>query len=148
MSGVEEKRSVGEAIKDTQTGKLPIGTVEQILEAAPKDLVEDILEVPEWGCSVRVRSFTAAEAAAIKEEGFEFKGTETIIAWGEMEVQQFMRGVIEPEFSEEKVRELHLTSGTGFTRVTNWLEEQSNIDREKLAKLRDEFPKPSQPAEV
>lgn len=142
MSGVEDKPSIGQAIKDTQTGKLPIGTVEQILEEAPKDLKEEILEVPEWNCSVRVRSFTAAEAAAIKEAGFEFKGTETVINWGEMEIQQFLRGVIEPKFPEDKVRELHLSSGTGFTRVTGWLEEQSNIDREKLAKARDEFQGP------
>lgn len=138
MSGVEHK-SVGEAIKDTQTGKLPIGTVEQILEAAPKDLKEEILEIPEWGYSVRVRTFSAAESAAIKEGGFEFKGTETVINWGEMEVQQFMRGVIEPKFPEEKVRELHLTSGAGFSRVVGWLEENSGVDRQRLEKAREDF---------
>lgn len=134
--------SVGEAVKNTQTGHLPIGSVKDILKKAPEDLVEDILDVPEWECSVKVKSFTAAQSAAVKERGFGFKGEETLVAWAEMEIFQFKLGVIEPAFSEDDVRNLHATSGRGFARVIEKLDEMGKIDKEALRKAREEFPRP------
>jgi len=131
--------SAGEALKKTQDGTLPIGSVEEILKKAPEDLVEEVLDVPEWGCSVKVRSFTAAQAAAVKQRGFGFKGDETLVAWAEMEIMQFKQGVVEPAFTEDQVRELHLSSGRGFARVIEKLDELSKIDKEALAKAREEF---------
>jgi hypothetical protein len=131
--------SAGDALKQVQNGTLPIGSVEEILKKAPEDLVEETLEVPEWGCSVKVRSFTAAQAAMIRQRGIGFKGDETLIAWAEMEIMQFQQGVVEPAFSEDQVRELHLSSGRGFSRVIEKLDELSKIDKEALAKTREEF---------
>lgn len=139
--------SVGEALKATQGGHLPIGNVEAILKKAPEDLVEDTLDVPEWECSVKVKSFTAAQSAAVKERGFGFKGEETLVAWAEMEIFQFKLGVIEPAFSEEQVRALHGTSGRGFNRVIEKLDEMGRIDKEALAKAREEFPRPNKQEE-
>lgn len=139
---------VGSALKATQNGSLPIGTVEQILKKAPEDLKEETLDVPEWGYSVRIKSFSAAQSAAIKQRGFGFKGEETLIAWAEMEIMQFQQGVIEPRFDESQVRELHLSSGPGFMRVIEALDRLGKIDKEALAAAREEFPKPDQPAEV
>lgn len=139
--GDPNEQQVGEAIKDTQTGKLPIGTVKDILAKAPTDLVEEVLEIPEWGCSVRVRSFTAAQSARIKSLAFKPTpdgGTE--VAWAAMEQTQFQEGVIEPKFSEKDVKKLHLSSGRGFQRVIDWLDESSKINKEELKKTRDEFP--------
>jgi hypothetical protein len=140
--------SPGEARKLTQEGKLPRGTVEAILKKAPEDIVEEILDVPEWDCSVVLKTFTAAEAASIKQRGIGFKGEETTFAWAEMEIMQFKMGVKEPEFTEEQVRELHLSSGRGFARVIEKLDEMGKIDKEKLAKAREEFPGPDEPDQV
>lgn len=144
----EPTPSAGEARKATQAGSLPIGTVEAILKKAPEDIVEELLPIPEWECSVRVRSFTAAQTSAVKQRGFGFKGEETLVAWGEMEIMQFQQGVVEPHFSEDQVRELHLSSGRGFARVIEKLDEMSNIDKEALAKAKEEFPGSDKPAEV
>lgn len=135
----EKKPDVGETRKQTQEGSLPIGTVKQILDAAPRDLVEEVVPVPEWGLSVKVRSATAAQSATIKQRGFAFKGEEQKVSWAEMEVIQFQMGVVEPRFSETEVRKLHATSGRGFQRVINWLDENSGIKKEELSKAQDEF---------
>jgi hypothetical protein len=135
----EPAASVGEAVKGQQTGQLPLGTVDQILERAPNDLVEETLEVPEWGCSVKVRSFTAGQNAVIKQRGLAFKGEDTKVAWAEMEIAQFQQGVVDPRFTEEQVRKLHATSGRGFARVIQKLDDLSGTDKEALRKAQDEF---------
>lgn len=139
MSDETRTPSVGEGIKGQQNGSLPLGTVEQILERAPADLVEETIEIPEWKCSVKLRSFTAAVAAEIKQVGLAFKGEDTNVAWARMEITQFQRGVIEPRFSEEQVQKLHATSGRGFARVIQWLDEKSGTDKEELRKAQREF---------
>jgi hypothetical protein len=131
--------SVGNGLKATQKGDLPIGTVEGILKAAPADLIEEVLAIPEWGCSVKVKSFTGMQSAAVKEKSLALKGENTEVAWAEMEISQFQMGVVEPFFTEDQVRELYATSGRGFQRVINWLDEKGNVDKEALAKARDEF---------
>ncbi len=148
--GAEETRelSPGEAAKATQKGQLPIGSVEAILKKAPEDLKEELIDVPEWDCSVKIKSFTAAMSASIKQRGFGFKGEETLVAWGEMEIMQFQHGVIEPNFTEDQVRQLHLSSGRGFARVIEALDELSNLDKEALAKAKEEFPGPDKSSEV
>lgn len=144
--GAEQELSPGEAIKATQNGSLPIGSVAEILEAAPKDLKEKIIDVPEWGYSIKIKSFTAAQQAAVKERGFGFKGEETLIAWAEMEIMQFQQGVIEPRFDEDQVRQLHLSSGPGFNRVIDELDKLNKIDKEALRKAREEFQQSQQSA--
>lgn len=128
-------------------GVLPIGTVEEILKNAPSDIVEEILEIPEWGCSVKVRSFTAAQSASVKQHGLGFRGEETLVAFAEMEIQQFVEGVIEPRFSKDEVRHLYNISGAGFQRVINWLDEKSGTDKETIRSAREEFPGPGKPSE-
>lgn len=135
----DTKQAVGDALKGVQTGQLPIGTVEDILKRAPSDLVEEIVEVPEWACSVKVKSFTAAQSAEVKQRGLAFKGEDTKVAWAEMEIAQFQMGVIEPKFTDEQVRELHLHSGRGFARVIAKLDELSGTDKEELRKAQREF---------
>lgn len=131
--------SVGDAVKQSQTGHLPIGTVEGILKKAPEDIVEETIDIPEWECSVKLKSFTAGESAAIKEASLSLEGEKTDVAWGEMEIQQFKMAVVEPSFTEEQVRQLHLTSGRGFKRIIDWSDAQSNINKEELRKMREDF---------
>jgi hypothetical protein len=134
--------SVGEARKATQDGSMPIGTVQQILEAAPKDLKEELVEVPEWGYSVRIRSSSAAQQASIKEDGFTFTGEETQVAWSEMEIKTFQQGVIEPHFDEGQVRQLYISSGPGFNRVVNAINTLNNVDQAALEKAKERFQGP------
>jgi hypothetical protein len=137
---VEDKKpDAGTAVKAVQSGKLPIGTVQQILDAAPNDIIEEELEVPEWGVSVKIRSFTAAQNAQIKQRGYGFHGEQMSVAWAEMEILQFQQGVIEPRFDEDQVRTLHLSSGRGFQRVIDRLDQLTGTDKEELRKARIEF---------
>ena len=130
---------VGEVAKDVKMGNLPKGSVEQILSAAPKDLKKEWVDVPEWGYSVQLRSFTASESARIKQRGFAIREGETAVAWAEMEIMQFELGVQEPKFTNEQVRQLHLTSGPGFARIIKWLDDNSGLDKDALKKSQEEL---------
>jgi hypothetical protein len=124
---------------DEDSDHLPIGTVDKILEKAPSDIVEETIDIPEWECSVKLRSFTASQSAVIRQTGVSFQGDSTNVAWAQMEIEQFMLGVVAPQFTREQVAKLHLRSGRGFNRVIQWLDEKSNIDKEALKSARDEF---------
>jgi hypothetical protein len=121
-------------------GHLPIGTADQILEAAPKDIVTDVLDIPEWGYAVKVKSYTSAKAAEIKERGISQGEGDMKVAFAAMEVAQFQLGVIEPKMDESQVRMLHATSGKGFQRIIKWLDQNSGTGKDDLAKAKDEFP--------
>lgn len=136
----EPTGSVGEVVRDSQTGKLPIGSVQHILEKAPSDIVEEIIEVPEWGCSVRVRSLTAAQEAQVKQKGLEFRGETTKVWFAEMELAQFQASVVEPKFKLDDARRLQSTSSRGWARIVAWIDKMSNLDKEEVAKMKDDFP--------
>lgn len=139
---------IGTVTKQVQSGKLPVGSVEDILTAAPKDLQEETLEIPEWGYSVEVRSLTAAQSARVKQRGFSFTEGGTDVAWAEMEIMQFLMGVRGPKFTEDQVLELHNMSGTGFARIIQWIDENSGINKKALEESRKEFQESQKPTEV
>jgi len=118
-------------------GHLPRLTVEQALNA-PSDLREMVVDVPEWGGSVKIRTLTAAERARIRQVGMQ--RVDSAVAWAEMEIQQFLAAVIEPRFTEHQVRKLHASSGTAFQRVIDAHDELSAMDKEALAEARKQFP--------
>ena len=134
-----ESTSVGDAVKGTQDGSLPIGTVAQILERAPSDIVQETIPVPEWGCSVRVKSLTAAQEAQVKQKGLEFRGETTKVWFAEMELAQFQASVVEPKFKLDEARQLQNISSKGWQRIIGWIDKQSSIDKEEVAKLQTEF---------
>lgn len=128
-----------EALGAMKAASLPIGTVEDILNAAPKDLVEDLLQVPEWGFSVRVRSLTAAQQAKVKQASIDLSGKAPDVVWAAMERVQFGEGVVEPAFTPAQVEQLHRSSGPGFARVIAKLDEISGMSKEELRKAQNEF---------
>lgn len=130
----------GEALKATQNGSMEIGSVQQILAAAPKDIVEETLEIPEWGYAVKVRSFTAFQAARIKNKMYVQKGDRIEVRWDVMDLAKFEEGVTEPKWTPDDVRSLHMMSGAGFQRVIDWLDEHSMISKEEIRKAEEEFP--------
>lgn len=133
----EKKAAVG---TESDNGK--VATAAQLLEAAPKDLITETLFIEEWDLNIRVQSLTAAQSARIRQHGIGFRDNETKVAWAEMEVLQFQEGVIDPSLKREQVQQLYRTSGPGFQRVINWLDENSGINKEELRKARDEFQGP------
>jgi hypothetical protein len=62
------------------------------------------------------------------------------VNWAEMDIKAFQMGVIEPVFTEQDVRMLHLSSGPGFNRVLNALNTMNNISIEAQEKLKSRFP--------
>lgn len=146
-SGTEQEKPKSMA-DVTPEPTMEIGTVDQILEAAPGDIVTEVIDVPEWGCAVKLKSFTAYEAASIRQAGIGFRGENTEVAWAQMEKQQFLLGVMEPSFTPNQVEKLHMSSGRGFARVIQWLDEKSNIDKEALKSAREEFLGSDEPEEV
>lgn len=132
--------SVGEQVKAAQMGQSDGYLTFEKIDQAPSDLVEDDVDVPEWGGKVRVRSLTAAQATAIQQKGLAFKGDETKVAWEEMEVMQVAFGLVNPNLSAEQVRVLRLKrSAKGFARIVAWLDEKSGINKEELRKAQQEF---------
>lgn len=131
--------SVGEAVKATQNGNLPIGTVEQIL-GAPSDVVEETLDIPEWGYAVRVRSFTASQNAHIRKKMYVTNPDGSVETdWTGFDISRFEEAVIEPSFSRNEVMALHAKSGPGFQRVINWIVKKSNVTAQEVRDTEEAF---------
>jgi hypothetical protein len=116
-----------------------IGTVDEILEKGPEDITSETVHVPEWDCSVVIKSFTAYENATIKQKSLILGKENPDVAWAEMEVAQFQQGVVEPSFTPHQVRKLHQSSGRGFSRVIAAIDELNGNDKEALQEAQEEF---------
>lgn len=129
-----------ETAAEAKEQTLPIGTVDAILKAAPADAEEEVVNVPEWDCAVKVRTLNAEAAAEIKGaaatgvmngSGMDVAGMERI---------QFRCGVVEPQFTDQQVRQLQKASATGWKRVINAIDALSGGDeKELLEKLQEQF---------
>lgn len=135
-TGIEEQVESG----TTEEQELPLaGSAGEILDVAGTDIVEAVLPIPEWGKSVKVRSFTAAQSATVRQIGFQQEGEGLVVNWAAMEIAQFLMGVTEPGFSEKEVRALHMKSGRGFARVIAWLDEKSGLDKKAIEEAKERF---------
>lgn len=114
-------------------------TAEQLLENAPKDIIEKDVENVFGGLTVRVRGLTASQAARVKQLSFNIKGNTPEVGWSQMEIAQFEMGVIQPVMAHEQVVMLHRMSGPSFARVIEVLDEISGIGKEELRTARTEF---------
>lgn len=96
-------------------------TVEEIL-AAP-DIVEQVVEVPEWGGSLRIRSFTKAQVQFMSERASKQTldrrtGQATrVVDADRLNDIMFAEGVIEPRFSPEQVAALASKNAAPYLRV-------------------------------
>ena len=109
-------------------------TVEAILGA--KDLKEEVIEVPEWGGSVRVRSFSkkgqqeVRELATIADELDEQR----------LEMFMFIKGVVDPEFTDDTYELLREKNAGVIDRILNRIMELSGMSPEALANAERRFP--------
>jgi hypothetical protein len=114
-------------------------TVDQAIENAAADRVEaDVTDV--FGGRVRIRSLSAAQQARVKQASMNLGGRNPTIAWAEMERLQFELGVIEPKFTAEQVKKLHIESGPSFARVIEEIDRVSGLNKEELRQAQEDFP--------
>lgn len=140
------EQPIGEKIKSAQLGNVVVGTVEQIIRAAPADIVEEVVPIPEWKTedgttiiAVKLRSFTSAQSARIRKRQYSQKGDQVEINWAAWELAQFEEGVIEPKFDANQTRALHEVSGKGFQRIISWLDEKSGIKKNEERDTQEAF---------
>lgn len=72
-------------------------TIDQILNAP--DVQEHVMEVPEWGGSVKLRGFTKGQQQHFKRQAT-IKGE---INEDRLEMLMFINGVVEPKFSTDQI---------------------------------------------
>ena len=112
---INETRPVAVAEKPPANGAAPsaprILSVEDILTAP--DIEEKVVEVPEWGGAVKIRSFTKQRQMQLRQQSM--KGEE--LDSEAMELLMFIEGVVEPEFSVSHIELLKGKSATAMDRV-------------------------------
>lgn len=79
---------------------LPLGNLADIL--AMNDVSEKVIDVPEWGCSVKIKGLTKAQQIALRKQAV-FRGT---VDEAKMEGLLFVYGVVEPKFAPEHIDRL------------------------------------------
>lgn len=133
-------------LEQAQQETLPIGSVEEILAraASPRDTVEEIVSVPEWGCSVRVGTYTAEASAEIKSASIQFdvQGQVASVDIAAMERAQFLHGVIAPRFSERDVKTLQQAPGgaAAWQKVVGAIDRLNGNPAEEVKRAKREFP--------
>lgn len=143
MGEIDER--IEQATSEPEELTIP-GTADEIIEVADRDIIEQVLPIPEWGYAVRVRSFTAAQSSTVRQIGFKQEGEGIVVDWAAMEAAQFQMGVVEPSFSEQKVRQLQMKSGRGWARIIAWLDEKSGIDKKAMEEVKETFQGPGESA--
>jgi hypothetical protein len=105
----------------------------------PGDLVEDDLEVPGLGDSVRIRSLNAGEFAMVQNESMTMKGDTMRFDTHRRQVLTFKHGVIEPRFSEDEVNVIAFKWGAAFRFVVDAINEISQSSDDDLKRVRARF---------
>lgn len=88
-------------------------TVTDIL--AVNDIVEEDVEVPEWGGAVRIRAFTKARQHQLREMSRDPRTGK--LDEHKLEMQLFIHGVIEPKFEPVQATELEQKSAGAIDRI-------------------------------
>lgn len=112
-------------------------TAAQILECS--DLEEEVVEVPEWGGSVRVRSFSKALQQQIRKDA-KIAGE---IDSDRLELLLFISGVVEPKFSPDQYEQLRKKNAKALDRVLKVLNRLSGLGEEALEEAKTNFPEES-----
>jgi hypothetical protein len=112
--------------------------------SGPGDLREDDVEdVPVPGESVRVRALSAKYSAHVQGQlKLVTEGTTQVakIDVAEMELLQFVHGVIDPQFSIDEARLVQEKFGPAFKKVIGRIDEISGIDKEAIEATEQRFP--------
>jgi hypothetical protein len=113
---------------------LDLGNVADIL--AIDDLGTDVVNVPEWNCSVHVKALSKRKQMDLRKAAT-IKG---VLDANRFEAFLFVAGVVKPEFKAEHIDQLLEKSAGGFDRVTSAILKISGMLPEAVEEVKAEFP--------
>lgn len=105
-----------------------------------RDIIEEDVEVPEWGGAVRIRSFKVKQQREVRERARQADGT---VDEDLAQVHMFIEGVIEPRFDAADAGALQEKSAMPFMRVVARLLEISGVSAEAARLAQRSFPEGS-----
>lgn len=109
-------------------------TLEQIEEAP--DVLEEDVDVPEWGGKVQVRGFTKDVEMALREEA---KGPDGEHDRRKMELLFLVHGIVNPPLAESAITMLSKKSSAACNRVLRVLMRLNGQDEESRDKRERDF---------
>lgn len=112
-------------------------TKDQILDA--KDLQTEVVEVPEWGGSVKIRGMTGVERDAFEESLLRGKGKNTRVNMQNIRAKLVAHSVVngdgERMFSNADVQALGKKSAAALDRIFDVAQELSGITKADVEEL-------------
>lgn len=109
-------------------------SVEDILTAP--DIQERVVEVPEWGGAVRIKSFTKQRQIQLRAQALDQKGE---VDSERMELLMFVEGVVEPKFTAQHLDLLKEKSASAMDRVLSAILDLGGLTPEKQAEMERDF---------
>lgn len=109
-------------------------STEEILAA--DDLEERIVDVPEWGGSVRVRAFMKSAQQELREAS----RVAGVVDSDRLEMNFLIYGVAEPRFTPEHYELLRRKSARALDRVIAAINEINGFTEAAIAQAKDRFP--------
>lgn len=113
-------------VNNDKADHLPILDVDAILAA--KDLVEETIDIPEWGGAVKVRSFSKKQQQDVRDEAM----VDGDLNAERLEMFLFLRGVVEPEFENEQYEQLREKNAAVIDRILNRIMKLSGLTPEAV----------------
>lgn len=121
--------------------ELPRLSVEEFIERAANDRGEEVVELPALGGSVKIRALSASQDARVNEASSSFGSNgKTKLDFTQMERLRFQYGVVEPTFTADQVKKLHIKSGPSFQRVLKRINELSGLTEKDAEEAEAAFP--------
>lgn len=115
-------------------GTATAGDLDQVLKVtdilAANDITEELVRVPEWGGSVRIRAFTKRRQQELRAMATDPKTGQ--VDPHKLELQLFIHGVIEPQFAPIQATELLDKSAGAVDRVLERIMTISGMTREAV----------------
>lgn len=119
----------------TENAPLEIGTVDGILAAI--DINEKTLPIPAWNCSIRIKSISKGQQAAIRRKAA--VGSKNGPDSTKVEMYMFLAGVVEPKFEEHHYHQL-LNKNTGvIDHIIEEIAQLSGVGDEAIDAARSDF---------
>jgi len=109
-------------------------TAEQILGADDRE--ERVIEVPEWGGSVRVRAFSKAEEHRMRKLAMVKNEVDTC----RMQMLMVITGMVQPKLSLDQIEALSHKSQAAIDRILLVLMDISGMKREAVDDAKRNFP--------
>ena len=133
----EEQGQDGVAVEQNGKKELPELSADEIL--ALDDIIEETLEVPEWGTIIRVRGLTGRERDAYEASLLDERGKKTRTNWHNARAKLVVLSTYNVDhtrkFSESQIPALAAKSSKALDRVFTKARELSGMTEEDLEEL-------------